>query len=337
MIKECLLTQEIAEVKALLVLTGLAYEDNLDITLGLYDQNTLIATASAKDNIIKCVSVHPNEQGKQHLNTLMSALMKQLNQAGYEQVFVYTQKKYIELFKSLGFQTIVQTESLTFMEAFSDITTTLKQLKKTYQINDCLKNAVVLNANPFTLGHQHLIETAKEDGHHVLVFVVSEDISVFPFNIRFNLIDKTYKDDPNVSVLPTLHYLVSRVSFPRYFLKTDSAINQAHAMFDVLVFKDYYMPIFNIKTRFVGEEPYSKMTQVYNKTMQHMLKDKLTIIPRKHMNDAPISASTVRAHLKAQKPLERLKPLLPQATYDYLTSPAAKPVIERLKTYEHRH
>ncbi len=337
MIKECLLDQELDAVKQLLNLTSLDYEENVDITLGLYEANRLIATASATHNIIKCVSVHPEEQGKQHLNTLMSTLMKRLLNDGHEQVFVYTQPHHIPLFKSLGFQTIVATDSLTFMEAFSDINVALSTLKKQYDLNDEPKVAVVLNANPFTLGHQHLIETAKQSGKHVLVFVVSEDVSVFDFTTRFNLIEETYADDHTVTVLPTLRYLVSRASFPTYFLKTETAIKTAHATFDVRVFKQHYMPIFNIVSRFVGEEPYSKMTRVYNETMQAEFKDQLTIIKRKHIDKTPVSASLVRAHLKAGKSVEALKPVLPRTTYEYLRSENATAVIEKLKHHDRRH
>ena len=40
--------------------------------------------------------------------------------------------------------------------------------------------AIVMNANPFTLGHQYLVEKAAAENDLVHLFMVSEDASLFP-------------------------------------------------------------------------------------------------------------------------------------------------------------
>ena len=74
-----------------------------------------------------------------------------------------------------------------------------------------------MNANPFTKGHQYLVEQTKESPH-VYVFVLSEDKSLFS-KARFAMVQKGVAHLPNVTVLSTEDYLVSSATFPTYFLK----------------------------------------------------------------------------------------------------------------------
>ena len=69
---------------------------------------------------------------------------------------------------------------------FSDY---LNELKKTKKVDENNKiAAIVINANPFTLGHQYLIEKASEENGTLYLFTVSEDRHITPFNIRKKLI-----------------------------------------------------------------------------------------------------------------------------------------------------
>ncbi len=51
-----------------------------------------------------------------------------------------------------------------------------------------MSGAIVMNANPFTLGHLYLAEYAAARCHILHVFVVEEDRSIFPFPIRLELV-----------------------------------------------------------------------------------------------------------------------------------------------------
>ena len=62
----------------------------------------------------------------------------------------------------------------------SKMTQMMADLDKTKKIG-----AVVVNCNPFTLGHKFLIEESSKRVDTLIVFVVSEDESVFTFNERF--------------------------------------------------------------------------------------------------------------------------------------------------------
>lgn len=48
--------------------------------------------------------------------------------------------------------------------------------------------AIVMNANPFTLGHRHLVEQAAGQCDALHLFVVREDASFFPFSARLEMV-----------------------------------------------------------------------------------------------------------------------------------------------------
>ncbi len=335
-IKEAILKEEKRRIAKFLSTYNLVYEDDITQSFYMVENEQIIATASASGRIIKCVAVAEDYQGQSVLNRLMSHLIKALHEEGHEHLFVYTQPEHVSIFKALGFKEIVQTMNMTFMEMHGDIKETLKRIKRKYNIDSSPKAAVVVNANPLTNGHLYLIENAAKHHDQLIVFVVSEDRSFFPFEDRFEIIKQTLKDKPNIHVVPTKDYLVSYATFPKYFETHEQTIKQEHALIDVLTFKQHYMKVFNITTRYVGEEPYSPMTGVYNETMKHYLGNDLVIVPRKTIDKAPISASTVRKLLK-QNGIDAVKNYVPKVTYDYLLSRKGQAVIRRMKHHESRH
>ena len=334
-IVDVVLEEERDEVKRFLKRFCLRYENDIDQTIVLKEKDQIIATASASNNIIKCIAIEPDYQGQNLLSLLMSEMIKRLSKAGIDHYFVYTMDEQVPLFKALGLKPIVQTMTLSLLEGGSDITISLKELKSEYELSEKEKACIVVNANPLTKGHEYLIETVATKHDDVIVFVVSEDRSVFPFDVRFEIVKKACARFNNVRVLPTLEYLVSYATFPKYFLKEEVNIAEEHALIDVLIFKTYYMKVLNIKHRYVGEEPLSPMTQMYNKTMKKYLKDTLYIIPRKEFKCRPISASIVRGLLR-KNGIDAVKPYLPQATLDFLCTQEGRDCIEKLKQRAHQ-
>ena len=183
-----------------------------------------------------------------------------------------------------------------------------------------------------TLGHLYLIETASKENKEVLVFVVSEDLSSFPFLDRFEIIKSATSYLKNVTVLPTLSYLVSKITFPKYFLKEDQLIKDEQTLIDVLVYKQYYEKIFNINIRYLGEEPFSFNTNKYNQVLKTYLGSHIKIIKRKKIGEKIVSASLVRKLLKENN-TEEIKKYVPLATYEYLVSEKGQLVVKRIKEH----
>ncbi len=76
--------------------------------------------------------------------------------------------------------------------------------------------AVVMNANPFTLGHQYLVETAAAACDVLHLFVVSEDLPR-PFAVRERLVKEGTAHLKNIVYHRTESYMISNATFPSYF------------------------------------------------------------------------------------------------------------------------
>ncbi len=185
-----------------------------------------------------------------------------------------------------------------------------------------LNGSIVMNCNPFTLGHRYLIEYAASKVDYLYIFVVEENRSYFDFKDRFELVKKGTSDLKNVIVLPSGNFIISATTFPGYFYKSSLKEAQIDCSNDINVFAEYIAPALNIKVRFAGQEPLDPVTNQYNEGMAEILPKhgiKFDVIPRKKDDDGAgvISASRVRKCLEEGK-LDEIKHLVPATTYDYL-------------------
>lgn len=180
--------------------------------------------------------------------------------------------------------------------------------------------AVVMNCNPFTLGHRYLVEKALEQCDFLVIFVVEEDKSVFPFEDRLKLVDEGVKNLSNVTVIPSGKFIISSVTFSEYFNKSELQDRTVDASLDVSVFAREIAPCLHIVKRFAGSEPFDSVTKQYNDTMRQILPEygiEFTEIPRAETDGEAISASRVRQMILDGN-LEGTKRLVPLSTYNYL-------------------
>lgn len=180
--------------------------------------------------------------------------------------------------------------------------------------------AIVMNCNPFTLGHRFLIEESLKRCEYLYIFVVEEDQSVFPFADRLELVRRGIRDFPNVCVLPSGKFIISAVTFPEYFTKESKQNIEINPSQDLQIFAEQIAPQLHITIRFAGEEPTDMVTRQYNQYMQTLLPGmgiSFVEIPRKEINNTVISASYVRKCLKQGK-VEETKNYVPESTYCYL-------------------
>lgn len=196
----------------------------------------------------------------------------------------------------------------------------LEAYKKTLRAKKLPIGALVMNCNPFTLGHQYLVEYAASKVVKLYLFVVEEDKSEFPFADRIELVRQGVKNFSNVEVLPSGKFIISQQTFSGYFNKAqlqDVAVDSSE---DVEIFGKEIAPTLGITIRFAGEEPTDNVTRQYNETMKEILPRygvEFCEIPRKNFGDEPISASKVRAALK-EGDFDKIKNLVPETTYLYL-------------------
>lgn len=313
---------------------GIRPERIIDYTVGAFDGEHLIAVGSTAGSVLKCLAVDKKYTGGKVFNGLVSHLMSVVfDQSGETACYVYTKPSAEESFSHLGFKKIVQVEDqLVFMEkAVFGFSYYIEQLK-TQKRNGGQIAGIVMNANPFTLGHFYLIETAARENEVVHLFILSEDASVFPAKDRLELVKTGVSGFKNVFIHQTGNYMVSSATFPSYFLDEQSDVAEVQAKLDATIFKEWIVPVLGITRRYVGEEPYSEVTNRYNAAMAEVFEGtvELAVLTRKQSDSEPISASRVRALLK-EGAWEKVKSLVPKTTYNYLRSEKGKAVIATLK------
>ena len=318
--KDILLDVERKQVKTLLANQGLYYEAHVTHTIGLFDGDLLIATGSIDDNVIKMLAVDASYQGENLLSKVLTKLISILNQEKKYKYFVFTKKENKLFFMDYHLLLIYEDDYiLLFENKTNTIIETLQQMKQSLNLSPGSTASLVMNCNPMTNGHLYLIETCAKKHDHVIVFLVEENKSVFPFDVRFKIVKKATKSLKNVHVLPSTPYIISRATFPTYFSKSVDEATKQYTNLDISLFKTYFMDIFNIDYRYVGTEPLDPLTQMYNETMKDIIGDQLVIMDRIHHQDTPISASFIRKLIE-KNDFSNIKNLVPKATYQFLTS-----------------
>ncbi|HEY8889862.1 MAG TPA: [citrate (pro-3S)-lyase] ligase [Clostridium sp.] len=319
---------------------GIKLDKNLEYTVGIYKANELIATGSFFKNTLRCLAVKLEYQCMGVLNTVVSHLENEQYVRGFTHIFLYTKCNYIRFFNNLGFYEVARVDDLlVFMENKLNAVRnySLELAKKSIKADRVA--SIVINANPFTLGHQHLIEETSNENDVVHVFVVSEEASVIPFSVRYELVRRGTIHFKNIVLHKTGDYIISNATFPSYFIKDEENVVVVHAKLDLEVYKKYIVPALGINSRYVGEEPYCNVTKKYNEVMKESLENqgiKCKTIPRLNINGIAISASAVRQYIREDR-IEEIKGLVPNTTYDYFRSKEAEKIIEIIKNSKSRH
>lgn len=335
------------QINELLLAEGIRRDANLDYTCGMYDEEmNIIATGSCFGNTLRCMAVSNAHQGEGLMNQIVTHLISIQFERGNTHLFLYTKCNSAKFFGDLGFYEIARIDGqIVFMEnRKTGFTSYLEKLKKEteqsevfrqFSYNDSAKTkiaALVMNANPFTLGHQYLVEKAASENDILHLFIVSEDKSLVPFSVRKKLVLEGTAHLKNIIYHESGPYIISTATFPSYFQKDADAVMESHANLDLTIFVRIAQTL-GINYRYVGEEPNSQVTGIYNEIMAKKLPENqiaCKIIPRKEANGSVISASTVRTALKSGK-MELLKTLVPETTLRYFQSEEAAPVIEKIK------
>lgn len=307
--------------KSFLEKASLDADMNVEETVLVWDSDELVATGSRDGNILKCIAVEKSRQGEGLTATVITELRRRAFEEGHTHLFLYTKPQNKEMFASLFFYPVAQTDSVLLMESAKDgLKNFLSALPEGNPDEVC--GAIVANCNPFTLGHKYLIETASKQCDRLYVFVLSEDKSEFSTEDRFNMVKLGTEHIENVTVLPTGPYMISSATFPTYFLKDKEKAESIQCGLDIEIFADHYAPKLNITKRFVGTEPSSPSTEMYNIALKENLPVKgieVIEVPRKESEGTPISARRVRELIKSED-TESIKALVPETTFEYIRS-----------------
>ncbi len=306
--------------ETLLKKTGLQPEAVPEYTVLVWDDGALTATGSRDGNLLKYLAVDPARQGENLLATVLTQLRQNAFAEGLTHLFLYTKPRNRILLQNLFFYPVAQTRDVLLMEDRKDgLRQYLDSLPRFPEAKTT--GAVVMNCDPFTNGHQYLIETAAKDCDRLYVFVLSEDRGHFPAKDRLALVKAGTAHLDHVTVVETGPYLISAATFPTYFLPNRDQAGEVRCQLDIAVFAEKLAPALGITRRYVGTEPFSAMTEDYNRILSEQLPGHgitLVQVPRMELDGCAVSASRVRKLLKEGKP-EAVQALVPPTTYAYLT------------------
>lgn len=340
MLFECFEVEEVKEtnlkrreeISRFLKSCQLAFEQDIEYSLVLSINDEIIATGSYSNSIIKCIAISKEYQGYGISEYIVSRLMNRMFLLGRTHFFLVTGLANKIIFEGLGFGMIAKGKLPFILMEYprGTVDTYVNTLGEDAKGKI---GAVVMNCNPFTLGHQHLIEYAAKQCDLLHVFIVSEDQSVFPAKVRYRLVEEGTRHLKNVRMHTTGEYMISRATFPSYFLKEQSEGSRLHAEIDVDFFIRYVVPKLGINKRFVGEEPYCKTTLLYNQVMKEQFNIEnieFEEISRLKMGDQYVSASLVRELIR-QDQMSKVKSFVPETTYSFLISTESKNIITQIK------
>ena len=189
-----------------------------------------------------------------------------------------------------------------------------------------LRGVVVMNCNPFTLGHRYLIEQAAKQVERLFVMVVREDCSLFAYAERKAMVEQGVAHLKNVTVIDGSEYAISQATFPTYFLKRLDDAADTQMLLDLDLFRRHIAPALGATVRFVGTEPTDRLTRRYNQLMHEVLAD-VREIARLEKEGNAVSASRVRKAME-QGDMSTIRQLVPPTTLPYIIAHLATQALQ---------
>lgn len=317
--------RRVRKIKEFLDSVELELSEDIEIYVSAKEDEQIIACGGLSGKVLKCIAVAPHKRGEGLILTVMTHLLNAAYDRDRKELFLFSKPKYLSFFEECGFHLIQRYENeIMLMENTHNLQEYKDNLIKLKKDGGVI-GSIVMNANPFTLGHQHLVTEAAKRSSWLHLFVVKEDASEFKFKDRIDLIKKGVAHLKNVTVHEGSDYIISKATFPTYFIKDKGKVNDLHAKLDLYIYKNHLAPALGITHRFVGTEPYCKVTNNYNQNMKKILEKeeagskpiKVVEIPRIEFAQKAISASRVRALLKEEK-YEELANIVPPTTMEFL-------------------
>ncbi len=295
--------------------------DALDTYYGVLDPaGELLAGAGLSADIIKCVAVSEEVRSEGLLTPLVSRIIQDASLRGIHNLKVFTKPQYGPLFGSLGFKMLAEAPQAVLLENGRGLVSYCDYLRS--KARRGRSGVVVMNANPFTLGHRYLLSEALKQVDTLYVIPVREDVSMFSYSERKAMIEAAGLGERLV-VLDGSSYTISAATFPTYFLKDLSAASQQQMRLDIDLFAKHIIPALGVSVRFVGSEPSDSLTARYNSLMKELLPVEVVEIERLKLGGNYVSASAVRDSICSGS-FEKASALVPEPSYPYILSKLAE-------------
>ena len=308
----------------------------------LSEDGAILAGGGLQRDILKCLAVSAEARSLGLSVPLISRLISVASERGYTNVKVFTKPENLSVFESLGFKLLAQAPKAILLENGRGLADYCQYLRAHHA-----PGVIVMNANPFTLGHRYLVEQTdfstrpsglgrndksfviSSDAHraesrNLVIIPVKEEASRFPYAERLAMIRSGAGDWADV--VEGSDYQISAATFPTYFLKDLSDAAETQMRLDIDLFGRHIAPALSARVRFVGSEPVDPLTARYNALMKELLPSygvDVVEIPRLMDAEGPIMATRVRALLDAGC-FKAASALTPASTWPYLLADLAE-------------
>ncbi len=315
--------------------------DDVDYYAALVDETTdeIVAGGGLKGGVIKCVAVADGHKGEAVANQIVSHLIAHANADGHQCVKLFTKPQNQKMFESMSFRLLAEAPKAILMETgiggirkYSEELESEKGKVKSEKSNGKLHHLnpstpqpimpqsgiIIMNCNPFTLGHRYLIEQAAQQVETLYILVVREDCSMFGYDERKAMIVRGVAHINNVVVCDGSEYSISATTFPTYFLKSLSDASDTQMTLDIDLYRRHIAPALGATVRFVGTEPDDPLTRRYNELMKSMLPD-VREVARLEKSGVAVSASRVRKAI-VENHLALAARLVPPITVPYIVA-----------------
>ena len=311
-------------------------------------EGAILAGGGLQRDILKCLAVSAEARSLGLSVPLISRLLSVASERGYTNVKVFTKPENLSVFESLGFKLLASAPKAILLENGRGLADYCAYLRA-----HPAPGVLIMNANPFTLGHRYLIEQASlsfrieqaslsfrapEGRRNLTIIPVKEDASRFPYTERLAMLRAGAGD--LADVLEGSDYQISAATFPTYFLKNLSDAAETQMRLDIDLFGRHIAPALGARVRFVGTEPADPLTARYNALLKELLPKycvqlveipRLTCIPdgtadssaSLRMTEGPVTATEVRSLLDEGR-FKAASALTPASTWPYLLAELAE-------------
>ena len=309
----------------------------------LSEDGAILAGGGLQRDILKCLAVSAEARSLGLSVPLVSRLISVASERGFTNVKVFTKPENRALFESLGFKLLAEAPKAILLENGRGLADYCAYLRA-----HPAPGVIIMNANPFTLGHKYLVE--KAESRNLVIIPVKEDASRFSYAERLAMIRSGAGDWADV--VEGSDYQISAATFPTYFLKNLSDVAETQMRLDIDLFGRHIAPALGARVRYVGSEPADPLTARYNALMKEILPKygvQLVEIPRLTVDSdcqadsstppaaslrmtkgttpelvkGPVTATSVRALLDEGR-FKAASALTPESTWPYLLADLAE-------------
>jgi [citrate (pro-3S)-lyase] ligase len=253
--------RKVTKVKDFLDRNDLALSDDVELYVTASEEGEMVACGGISGKILKCVAVTPRLRGQRFVLKVINALLDAARRRGQDELFLFSAPKNQTYFESHGFKLIETSgNEVILMENNDNLAKYKSSLGGLKKEGESIGSIVICDSL-ISLEDIKRIELAAKRCDWLHVFIVCHDGNYTKKSYEKLSNDLSYI--PNITVHENSDYLISKATFPTYFIKDQAHISALHAELDVKIFKHHIAPVLGITQRFI-----SKDSEIYDTTMQ---------------------------------------------------------------------